>query len=328
MEIMEAGAYFQTMDNNAEQKQTITRYLLGEMSEQERSEFEDRYISDSVLFEELVAIEDEMMRSYVRGDLSESERLTFEARFLRNRGSRRRVDFSRSLMNYAMSRNEDASSRDQSHTAPHITANKPKREWQGMFVYVTGERSISPIITVAILLLLVSGGGVLAVKYIRVHREYKQMQAQHASNLRREQELREQLEKLTVRLEQQKQQLARNPAFDPTILSFTPNSHSIRQSSPQEPLIIRSEFSAILLRLTLRDDIFPSYTASLETPEGHRIWQQSGLKSWENSNGVHLIAVVLPSAVLKKGSYIVTLTGVAKGNPEEIDSYIFRVVRE
>src|SRR5438552_9869409 len=100
------GAHLQIMDINVGQKRTITRYLLGEMSEQERSEFEDRYLDDPILFEESIAAEDEMMRCYIRGDLPEAARTAFEARYLKNHGNRRRVDFTRSLMTYASSMHE------------------------------------------------------------------------------------------------------------------------------------------------------------------------------------------------------------------------------
>src|SRR5947208_3560337 len=98
------------MDSNAEQKRTITRYLLGEMSEPERSEFEDRYLDDPALFEELIAVEDEMMRCYASDCLPEAERTAFERRFLTNPDHRQRVDFAGSLMEYASSIYEPSSS--------------------------------------------------------------------------------------------------------------------------------------------------------------------------------------------------------------------------
>jgi len=53
----------------------LTQYLLGQMSETERVEIEDRFFADDALFEYLAAIETELIDAYVRGELAEPDRL-------------------------------------------------------------------------------------------------------------------------------------------------------------------------------------------------------------------------------------------------------------
>jgi hypothetical protein len=72
-------------------------YLLGELSDEERTRLEDAYVGDEALFEELAAIEAELIDAYVRGGLSAQERDSFEARYLSSPRGRERVAFARSL---------------------------------------------------------------------------------------------------------------------------------------------------------------------------------------------------------------------------------------
>src|SRR5260370_19709386 len=88
------------MIDKAEQKRCMTRYLLGDMAEGERAEFEKQYLADEELFEELVATETETIRSYLRGGGSETERREFETRFLATPSRRQRVEFEKSLGEY------------------------------------------------------------------------------------------------------------------------------------------------------------------------------------------------------------------------------------
>jgi len=59
-------------------------YLLGQLSEAERTELEDRYFAEDPLFEYLAAVEMELIDAYARGELSETDRGQFEHRLLRS----------------------------------------------------------------------------------------------------------------------------------------------------------------------------------------------------------------------------------------------------
>jgi hypothetical protein len=323
------------MDINAEQQRIITRYLLGEMSEQERSEFEDRYLDDSVLFEELIAVEDEMMRRYAQGSLSEAERAAFETRYLRSQGNRQRAQFTRSLMNYALSVREHANSQSAAGLsdvaiAPQAATDSQKSKvWRRISGFLANSRSGLRFAMSATLLALIAGGSWLAIVDIRLHRTFQQMQAQQASSLHREQQLHDQLAELNLRLKQQEEQVAQLPSLGSSILPFVLISHLIRQSNPQKPLVIGAGYSAVFLESTLQNDAYKSYSASLETPEGHEIWRQSGLKSWQIHDGSHVLGVILPTTIFKSGNYILVLSGqMESGKLEEVNSYAFRVVRK
>jgi hypothetical protein len=85
-------------DRNASKDRELTfAYLLGEISETERDDFEDRFLADRDSFEIVQAAEDELIDEYVFGRLSGARRRRFEERFLRTEVQRRRVELARRL---------------------------------------------------------------------------------------------------------------------------------------------------------------------------------------------------------------------------------------
>ncbi|MGC2237178.1 MAG: hypothetical protein WA584_13515 [Pyrinomonadaceae bacterium] len=76
----------------------VRRFLLGEMSEDERSAFEAKFVENEDLFEQIRVVEDELIESYVRGTLELSGRERFEKIFLTTKSRRLRVAFTREML--------------------------------------------------------------------------------------------------------------------------------------------------------------------------------------------------------------------------------------
>src|SRR6516165_6072717 len=75
----------------------LVKYLLGNLTEEEQVQVEDRAFSDPDYLAALEAAEADLIDNYVRGDLSESERRSFERLFLTSSQRRSKVEFARSL---------------------------------------------------------------------------------------------------------------------------------------------------------------------------------------------------------------------------------------
>src|SRR5437899_1308293 len=88
------------MINETEQKRFMVQYLLGEVSAEECARFEDQYQADDELFQQLAAVENDIIDAYVRGKLSGSEREQFERHFLTNPERAANIKLARSLMQY------------------------------------------------------------------------------------------------------------------------------------------------------------------------------------------------------------------------------------
>ena len=62
--------------------ETIRRYLLGDLPENERAQIEDAFLGDAALFEEIEDAENDLIDEYVGGNLSEPESAQFENHYL------------------------------------------------------------------------------------------------------------------------------------------------------------------------------------------------------------------------------------------------------
>jgi tetratricopeptide (TPR) repeat protein len=82
------------------QDERLVRYLLGELSGEERDQLEAEYLGNAELHEELVAVEDELIYAYVGGRLSPSQSPSFERFFLQTPERRSRVEFAHSFAQF------------------------------------------------------------------------------------------------------------------------------------------------------------------------------------------------------------------------------------
>src|SRR5215470_2534384 len=82
---------------NINDEKLISRYLLGELPEEQQVEIEDRAFSDKDYLASITAVENDLIDEYVRGELSAADRQRFETRFLASAERRKRVEFAKAL---------------------------------------------------------------------------------------------------------------------------------------------------------------------------------------------------------------------------------------
>lgn len=75
--------------------ENLTRYLLGDLPEEERARLEDDFLGDEGLFERVADAENDLVDDYVGGRLAARERERFEQHYLRLPGSRERLQTAR-----------------------------------------------------------------------------------------------------------------------------------------------------------------------------------------------------------------------------------------
>lgn len=76
----------------------IRRFLLGELSDAKQTAFEEKFVADEDLFEQMRVVEDELIESYACETLSSGEREKFEQSFLITARRRERVEFTRTML--------------------------------------------------------------------------------------------------------------------------------------------------------------------------------------------------------------------------------------
>jgi hypothetical protein len=79
----------------------LVRYLLGDLSQEEQVQVEDRAFADPEYLVVLQAVEVDLIDAYVNGELSPEERCGFERQFLASPERRRKVAFARDLARVA-----------------------------------------------------------------------------------------------------------------------------------------------------------------------------------------------------------------------------------
>src|SRR5512145_3060134 len=87
------------MEQMSLDEELVVRYLLGQLPEEEQSLLEERAFSDQACIQNILAVERDLIDEYVRGELSGEERRQFEKLFQASSERRRKVEFARALTN-------------------------------------------------------------------------------------------------------------------------------------------------------------------------------------------------------------------------------------
>jgi len=85
---------------DAADEERIRQYLLGLIAPEEGSQLEERLLTDNVLYEELLIVEDELIDQHLAGRLAAAEQKSFESHFLNAPERQRKLRFARSLQKY------------------------------------------------------------------------------------------------------------------------------------------------------------------------------------------------------------------------------------
>jgi len=73
----------------------MIQYWLGELSPEAEQRLEDRYFADDELFEQMLAVKEELFDAYARGELSEADRARFEQHLLQSPEGSEELEFAR-----------------------------------------------------------------------------------------------------------------------------------------------------------------------------------------------------------------------------------------
>ncbi len=85
---------------NLEERTILKQYLLGELSQEDQQQIEERIIADGKYFRQLQMVKDGLIDQYLDGDLTDRERKRFEEYFLITAGRRKELRLARALRRY------------------------------------------------------------------------------------------------------------------------------------------------------------------------------------------------------------------------------------
>jgi anti-sigma factor RsiW len=314
----------------------IIRYLLGDLPEEEKTELEERFFSDDTYFEQVLALEDELIDDYVHGELSRPERERFERYFLTSSQRRHRVEFARALMRTVSEAPAAGAS------GPAIARPEPVW-WQALLAWLRPQSLAIKFSLAATALAVVLIGSWLIVGAMRLRTQLEQLQAERQALRRQEQQLQQQIAKqsarsdeLAMQLERERdqsarleQELARLKPSQPFLVSFILSPGLVRDTDVPKRLVIPHAAQQLQLQLDLDEvERYKSYRALLRTAGGDEIWRQDRLQAQPTNSGKAVI-LRLSSRLFTKGEYILTLQRVTgHGDFEDVDDYHFSVVKK
>ncbi|HZS05334.1 MAG TPA: hypothetical protein VFD58_10910 [Blastocatellia bacterium] len=313
------------METKEDNQELMTRYLLGEASEQEQTRVEEQYFHDPDFYLEMLVVEDELICDYERDRLPPRERELFEQYFLASSRRRRKYETTKELINLAAS------------APPHDDAS-PARDRLSWFESLR-LRALIPGFAVAALALALIGGTVwLAVENSRLREQLRQSEAEQAALRQQAQGQERQIadararnNQLAADVEDVRRQLesikanqtpAQQPA--PGLVSFILTS-LVRDPQAARPLVIPAQAETVRLRLYFTGQLYPAYRAVIRTVSGEEVWSRSGLNGRAIKSGGEVV-LNLPATLFAKRDYLLSLDGLtAAGGIDNVSQYYFRV---
>jgi len=315
----------------ANEESLLIRYLLGDVAEDEQASIEERFFQDDSYFEELSALEDELINDYVGGRMAVEDQLRFDRRMASSPELRRRVDFTRGLVDAVGVAGRDARPRPtaSSNLASFLTLSGPGH---------SAARKLAIAMTLGFV--IVAGWSFLqrrALKFeigelqrdrARLEHQGQTLTMNVTEDRVRISQLADELlsaERKGADLDQQLRSLARQS--EPFASFFLmPGLSRGGDGDDRPPRLIVPSAHAMRLRLVLpAGEPSRRYRATLKTVDGDQLWGEESLSAQPTGSGT-IVTLRLPSSAVPEGRYVLTVEeDQAPGSV--VGSYYFSVLR-
>jgi TolA-binding protein len=339
------------MIQEVDNRQSLTRYLLGDVSDNERERIEESF-TDENAFNEYLVVEEDLVDAYIRGELSPQERRKFEDNYLGPSLERReRVAIARAIL--------ECLPEMQKSPAPVAAVAAAGADSKPSSIKAFFSRYKVAALQYALAAIVV---GVLTFWLSSLHSQITKMNTERATAeqrqrqlddekrrfRQREQELQQQLDEQRITREQLTEQLQRErtehdrrvqelmdeiqranaeraQSFAISIFSF-PHSTKGTGSSVAQPIRRGTKWVTVNLILP-RELEYKTYRADLESASGTT--RQDGLTVKNTGQGKAVVMRPFSPNSLTDGDNTVTLYGLDQdGKYQPVDGYTIRVRKE
>lgn len=300
-----------------------TRYLLGELTDEEATAFEERYFIDPESFSGVLAAESRLIDEYKRGRLSLKARELFELHYLADPRRRERADFGGALVQY-------------------VDSTRSKAELSACSRFTASLTSYGTALRLAVAAAVVIVVAALGL-YVLIPTPDSQPETAQVAPL----------ERPSPRIEEVSETPEPTPAEAPKNTTGTPGNAANPTPRPTPPpqaaaprlvtlalvaggvrggtsstptLVVPKGTAEARLSITSVENAYPSYRLALRTMNGDEI---SGRTVKPPTSQVRLnLSLTVPADRLASGEYVLVLTGVQNGEAgDEISRSLFRVRR-
>jgi len=316
----------------------LRKFLLGDLSEAEREAIERQCLAEhSLIFEQLVALEDELRFDYLLGRLSPADHARFERRYLTTTEGKERLAFAQALLLAADAAPVSAPARAPIAWRRHLIAAGLAVAVAGLGVVVTMQartleqfrRQVAQAqAEIASRQTELAGAEAGAENtqagLVNAQAEAARLRDELARAQSHSLELEQQIAAATHPQPQPRAKPDPPPAPDAPLPELTLRP-GLLISSGQELAKVDATAAArgVTLTLTLPSGgaAYPSYSAAVLNADGRPFWTQAHLTRVGKA-----VPFIVPAGRLKKSDYQVLLRGVlADGRPQDLAGYSFRV---
>lgn len=297
----------------------LVRYLLGQAPEAETERLDELSIADAAFALRLRAVEHDLVDAYAAGELTGDTLDGFKAQYLSSPAGLAKVEFARALRGYQPG-------------APAVRAAAPRTtRW---------ELPRWGLAAAAALLLAATW---LLIDDLRLRSQMAAVRSEQAVLAERARQLEGALQRQQAAMSGSEQELARaraaladaaaranggRPAGRGAGLLALTLAPAMRGGGALPDLVIPAGTNAVDLRLQLTALDFPHYQVALKKAGGERVLWRSGRLRPPSTADKNALPITVRASLLEPGAYTLELTGIpARGEPEPLDSYPFRVVR-
>jgi hypothetical protein len=318
------------MEIKAKDEALLRKYLLGEASGQEQKEIELWLMSEEEAYDLLEAAEDDLIDDYLAGRLEGRALDRFNHHFLAAPERRRKLQFSRSFKRAIGAA-----------TPPvHVQPPTPDSSFRIRLLDALRYRPAVAYLAFALIIVMLMGNTWSLVQVWQLQQELRSANEQLTQARPGRETLQRQLDEsqaATRSLEKQVRTLEASPAAAnipsaPALLALALMPGAVRSSGtvagnpPQVRLTPSS--SLVEFSLALLNDNFTVYRVSLVNGDRREILSHNGLAASATAQGTAIV-VAVPARILSDRDYSLILYGIPDtGNPETVDRYDFRVVRQ
>lgn len=275
----------------------ITRFLLGDVDDEERQRLESLFISVHESRERILIVENDLIDDYLEDCLSASDRDKFVARYGYAPQQRRKLRIARSIKEYAVAKGK---------LTQTTTSVDPKRR---TLLSSLWPRRPAVFIPVAAMLAVAC---VVAVVWIM------QLNSRRAEEKNRRAAIERELTDLNAP--------ASLREVRPQMFSMVLPPISVRSVEPRAELTPRADVRVVELQLLwIQTERYAKYRAVVRRIDGTDEYTIPNLHV-EKSVGGNYIRVRLPTRLLTRGLYRVNVSGVAgDGAAGQVEEYTFTV---
>jgi hypothetical protein len=332
---------------NQETAELMTRFLLGQLSDEERSDVEQRFLSDDEYFAQLLVMEDSLVDDFVFGRLNEEERKHADLLFRSSAAAKKELKFTEDLVANLKKRREAKDGGKRKEKAAVVTDEiiPPKTSpWlqsqSSLNLIVAGFKGLPTVFTATagLIVLLLAGASIYFIIHYR--RQTRELLAQRAALQSSEQKTRDRLneemqhsselgKRLNLETEMRTQAedaLAQSRGSEPkSIISVVLVPAIFQRGGGSKTITLNVEQKRLQMLLEVPSDRrYPNYNVMIKTFDGPQIWSRNSIPATQIKQ--NKLSLTLSSSLFPYNDYRIELYGVPEtGASQLVADYAFKV---